>query len=516
MVVPVTYGDRNRTINKPHGAMDQPDFTSRFQLLDRVADGPIETYQALADTGVVVMAHFIPRDLPELGGFLERVRSLPRAPEGKILEITAHEGRPVVVTKFILDFESLPAWLDGEAAGSGSAPAGEPTPAIRSDDPAAPPEIEDGPASLPREEPENDPEDEPGEFTRMFKALDPDAGSEAPSAGATTGSASTGDDSAESPAAEDEPAPRPSRDEPGEFTQMFKLSDLQGEGDDTSARPDSGSAQRPSPEDSPTRDQPPAPPVQPRDDRQAGSESGTSRNRPAPPPPPPPPSFGGDRQSDDAGTTDRPEASPADGPASDGSDGPGSFTQEIRRQQPGDSRPLGDRKGQDDPGPPRRPNLGGDPPPKPRSESDDHDTTPSFRGAPPPPPPPGRGSSGSGRPPPGGAGDWRDRLLDADDGSSREDSGSTAPRPDLPRQDGPSDFTRVIKGMRRPDEMGPGGSRPPSPPSAPSSDKFQPPPSSKPIWPLVVGILLVLMVAVGLVVAFWLVGGSGTEAPVPQ
>ncbi|TVP77173.1 MAG: hypothetical protein EA352_04225, partial [Gemmatimonadales bacterium] len=158
---------------------DSP-FRERFQLLDCIADGPVRSHQALAHTGVVVMVHLLPSG--EAGqDRMAQVEALRNDPQGRILEVTEDEGRPVVVTKFILDFESFDAWLRQVGAGSaGGTPPAEAGPAGRDlGGDAATQGSAGGVGAVgsqgPPEEDGQDggDEDGPGEFTRMFRAVDP-------------------------------------------------------------------------------------------------------------------------------------------------------------------------------------------------------------------------------------------------------------------------------------------------------------------------------------------------------
>ncbi|TVP59279.1 MAG: hypothetical protein EA351_01855 [Gemmatimonadales bacterium] len=75
----------------------------------------------------------------------------------------------------------------------------------------------------------------------------------------------------------------------------------------------------------------------------------------------------------------------------------------------------------------------------------------------------------------------------------------------------------MIAGIRRPDSSQGHGHNPPAPPPASGSAgsggfSQQTPPSSKPIWPLVLGLVAIVLVAVGLVVAVVMLGGSPEAA----
>jgi len=100
--------------------------------------------------------------------------------------------------------------------------------------------------------------------------------------------------------------------------------------------------------------------------------------------------------------------------------------------------------------------------------------------------------------------DYRSQLHDdLDSGGARDTAG---PRPDLPRVQGPSEFTRVISAM--PSTPSEGVSRAPPPRATP----HPPPPGvgrASRLWPLIAGLALVVAIAVGLVIYFALSVGGG-------
>jgi len=206
-----------------------------YELLTQVTDGTVRTYHALAKTGAVVMVHFVetsPTD--EAHRALALVDRLVPEERRKVLEVGESDGAIAIATKFILDFDSFPAWLSARTQA-----AVEPIPSL-----------DQQRGELPVERPAPHPAAEPGEFTREFGALD--VGSplladgrlspSAPSAGSIGATGSTGSTgSAEAlPGAEPAgggsdrgdqssppgagtghpPSERPT--EPGEFTLAFR------------------------------------------------------------------------------------------------------------------------------------------------------------------------------------------------------------------------------------------------------------------------------------------------------
>jgi hypothetical protein len=180
--------------------MTREEFNAKFQILNQIADGSVRSYHALSSSGAVVMAHFLAGEpSAESSAILSRLDTLDPERKNRVVKITDVDGSPVVVTKFILDFESLQHWLelDTTAPEDTAAPVAEQAP------PAAP---ETAPAPAPAEP------TAPAEL-----ASDPDA--TLPFGPTTSGS--------ESAPAQDSPAnPRPTAapiDEPGEFTRMFQV-----------------------------------------------------------------------------------------------------------------------------------------------------------------------------------------------------------------------------------------------------------------------------------------------------
>jgi hypothetical protein len=122
--------------------MTHEEFQSRYKLLQRITDGSVETHHAVAPTGAIVMVHFVADiESREVLSLLERLEPTERS---RVLEVVDVDDRIAVVTRFIMDFSSLRAWLQGGAVAGAS--------------PAA-----DGPDTSP-------PAEAPGEFTRLFRA----------------------------------------------------------------------------------------------------------------------------------------------------------------------------------------------------------------------------------------------------------------------------------------------------------------------------------------------------------
>jgi hypothetical protein len=149
-----------------------------FKILVLIHDGESKSYLARHPSfDRTIMLHVLPKpESPEYGvlaGYLERL-----TPNGRkmLLDRGADEGAEYVVTERILDFHSLPAWLEKVATQAPlSAPSTAPPPPV----PAAP----------------------PGEFTRLFQAAPAEPGP------TPTGSVAS-------------PPPTP----PGEFTRLFSSS----------------------------------------------------------------------------------------------------------------------------------------------------------------------------------------------------------------------------------------------------------------------------------------------------
>src|SRR5688572_14966466 len=91
--------------------MTAPGFRERYQLLQEVAQGPVRSFHAMAATGVVVMVHFLEAGNEKNRALLDLIEGLRPTERKRVLEIAEVDDNPVVVTRVILDFKSLEAWL---------------------------------------------------------------------------------------------------------------------------------------------------------------------------------------------------------------------------------------------------------------------------------------------------------------------------------------------------------------------------------------------------------------------
>lgn len=239
--------------------MTSEEFQSRYRLLTQVTDGEVSTYHAIAPSGSVVMAHFLPPDAGnENRRLLALVESLAPAAKERVLKVAEVDGAPVVVTRFILEFATLHQWLQANAVATepvagpdepetppaATEPVIEPEMPLAVAEPDVPPVAEEAartqepadteaPAEATEEEIES-PAAGTGEFTQLFRvpALDPTLAPESKAVEA----APPADPAAEEAKAEVEPerVPEP-RASSGEFTQLFRR--LPVEGDPASTSP---------------------------------------------------------------------------------------------------------------------------------------------------------------------------------------------------------------------------------------------------------------------------------------
>lgn len=543
------------------------EFQARYRLLKEVASDGVRTYHAIAPTGAVVMVHIMDGlDAGEASALLTRLPALDAEERRRVLEVLEVDGHTVVVTKFIIEFESFRKWLLGPSGGAGEAPDTLP-PSVPGASPAEAPVRDPGalPASSSAATHETG-DDGPGEFTRLFKlpaagtapapeigdalpaetgAAEPisaDSGSGAPAL--PPGSAGAGgrtDASVDGGAAGGAPV-----EEPGEFTRLFLAQS-------TPAPPQAGSPEEPA-EACAGAPPDPGPPLIRWVD--AGAESGgeASTSRPASDGSAPAPGGGGGegegpgeftrlfaavRPPEPAPATDVPAPPPAAGPTSPtapmapaepGSAPPAEpivrWRDDTLREEPSAAPPppaagAGESMGEFtllfgkvDPASPAHGLPGPAPAPPPR------DDRPLF-GAEPgggPAAGPGAGSTGGVF---GAAADedYLDRLSATTPPAPRPapmpvPAPSTPPQPILPGIDplppapppaaGPSEYTRVI-GAAAP---------PPTPmptpaPSTPPDPAAQAPqaPAEMPIVPIVIGLIVVVLAAVAIVVVFALRGG---------
>lgn len=269
--------------------MTGEEFRSQFQLLRRVTSEGARTFHSVGPGGMVCMVHVL-EDETAAEEVRRHVELLDGPRRERVLDLLDVEGSPVLVTKFILDFESLERWLaappvDLGVEDTGGADVSAPAPGEDSEpQPAAP----SGPS-----------------FTDAFEAVEPGSAEiSAPAAESedatqvtepvhddSTGDAGalddlgdgdetqridtlTGEPGTELPIDEPppEPAPEPAS---GSFTQAFGAV-ADDEAEERQAAP-------PTPEPPPI---PEAPPVPPRDappsppTPEAGPDQGAARDAP--------------------------------------------------------------------------------------------------------------------------------------------------------------------------------------------------------------------------------------------
>lgn len=172
--------------------MTKDEFRERFQLFRKMAAGAVRTYHGMNRYGEGVMVHLLEGSDEQNRAMLDRLSTLRAEARDRILEITEVDGQPVVVTDFILDFESFAQWLDAPGP---KAPEPRPASPEPPPEPASPAPPEEGRPPFSSVEPP------PGEFTRLF------------------GRSPSAEDP--SPAAEQDAGPRPTTSPPGEFTMLF-------------------------------------------------------------------------------------------------------------------------------------------------------------------------------------------------------------------------------------------------------------------------------------------------------
>lgn len=389
--------------------MTDEQFRSAYHLLNAVTDGAVTTYHAQAATGAMVMVHFLRGEPAEQAALLERIDRLRPEFTERITQRLEVDGTPTVITRFILDFESFDAWLT-----SGGAPPGDH--ATMPEPPAEAPGAEHPPAAPPVTAESG----EPGEFTRMFQAVDQPSQNEA------------------APVAPDAfdpevPLPAPPPDEvPGEFTRMFEAPSVPSAAETVSSDPIPPTAPEPAageftrmfrtgqaasgspgheaanPEEVPTAaPQPPDPPME-----RPADAVGKPQPRPAPPVPPAPPTPPRAPATSSPAPPTPPLTPPpaAPPPAAPLQAGPGEYTRMFGAAQP--------------PAPP-------DPAPQ----------------APAGTPDPGMQFSWS-EPSDGGGGEYLQRLAQSTPQPQRPLE--RPPAPAAPTPSGPSEFTRVVSAMPGP------------------------------------------------------------------
>lgn len=546
--------------------MTRDEFESRYRLLQQVTRaGEAETHHALGPAGAVVMVHFL------TGELATRIRSLMAEPESarpdRILETVDVEGSPVLITKFIMDFEDLATWLEAEDVsvappppapqpsdeGESEGEPGEFTKLFAAPDLPEPADPSPPPDGSPAEARSATDVDRPGEFTRLFRARtpegEPEAGAEpdveaepepesSPGPGAS-GTPSTSETVDPGRDASRDPSPGGEKDgedrEPGELTRLFQGMERpepepRSSGKDVGTPPAEGGAgtgregEPPSGPSEFTRlfQSPPEVGRPPETPRTAPSSSSSQPSPPPPPPTPPPP------PPPPTPTRKPPPRRPSAGPPRTGS--------------PDEAPPTersGSGAGSSDVPEPR---YGADSeseagPAGPRDRREPGELTSRFA-AHPPTSPPDRGSPehdrwsfGDDDPPAGAedtvADDYLDRLYDASrpGGTSAErGSAGVGPSPGPPPpppgesggggagERGPSPYTRVISGMEMPKA---GGPAPPPPAAArsagPGSDAGGGGEGDRPsLWPFLLGIALVVVLAAALVLGYVLITSRDT------
>ncbi len=162
--------------------MKPEEFQTRYNLAKRLTKKGIRSYEATDPGGRPVMVHVLGVPAAKAERLLELLAQLDPESKTAIIEVFDVESTPVVVTRVLEDFESLPGWLKSR---------------IKVTEAGAP---------------QGDTVDEPGEFTRLFMAA---ADPETPPDAAAFEEPATGVPDAE-------PAlPEPEAAEAGEFTGLF-------------------------------------------------------------------------------------------------------------------------------------------------------------------------------------------------------------------------------------------------------------------------------------------------------
>ena len=104
-------------------------FRAKYQMLQKVAEGRIITYQAKDQTGRLVMVHILERGATPANNQWLALLDRLATQETLVLERVEVNGQPVVVTPILESFESLPAWLENRARAAPDKPATRPPPA---------------------------------------------------------------------------------------------------------------------------------------------------------------------------------------------------------------------------------------------------------------------------------------------------------------------------------------------------------------------------------------------------
>jgi hypothetical protein len=266
-----------------------------FKILVLIHDGESKSYLARHPAyDRTIMLHILPKgetaEYAELAGALER---LPPESRRLILDRGEQDGASYVVTERILDFQSLPGWLEKVApaapapAQAPASPGGEFTRLFQTTPVVAPSAAPSVPPEPPKRLPAQAP---PGEFTRLFSGVGTGTRDPAPipstpkKPGAFTKAFLALSDTEPEPPPVAPPSPAVAPPKAGDFTRFFE-SPLAPAPDPLQARP--------APQVQPEPVNPPKPVVQSASEftRMFGTPFPESPAEPAPPsaPVPPPP-----------------------------------------------------------------------------------------------------------------------------------------------------------------------------------------------------------------------------------
>ena len=149
-------------------SMTSTEFTARYRLLKCVAERGARSFLAQQIAlGRMVMVHYLDAGDPEEQlQLLAGIEALDTAARQKVLEIVDIEGTAVAVTSFVPSFQDFPTWLAANAVkGFVVPPAATPAPVAPTPAPEKPVDVK--PAA-------------PGEFTRIFQGLGPQASESLP------------------------------------------------------------------------------------------------------------------------------------------------------------------------------------------------------------------------------------------------------------------------------------------------------------------------------------------------
>ncbi|MDX2270109.1 MAG: hypothetical protein NW208_18550 [Bryobacter sp.] len=228
-------------------------FETTYQLVAPVADSKDAlTYKALIKmTGEEVYIHIVRPDAADLFATARKHNEAPGFGPKEILEVVQDGARSYLVTRPLPKGATLRGWLSTleqvktpdpfAAAGAwqvgGAPPASPDMPTMTMPTFAAPPPPP--PPPPPPTPPPVDAKTEPGEFTRMFQAVQPTgAPAAAPTSGAPLPATPFSPPSAiQAPAMQAPPIQAAPKDEPGEFTRMFQSPLMQPAGTGISGVP---------------------------------------------------------------------------------------------------------------------------------------------------------------------------------------------------------------------------------------------------------------------------------------